>query len=311
MANSLRHLNALKAFEAAAKYSSFAKAATELNVSHSVVSQHVKNLEQWLGVTLFVRYGNRIELSDAGQKLLPQVVNAFQTLRDACDGIRNPTLATQLVVCAEPAIASRWLRARLSQFRLAFPFIDVSLQPAWSPPTSGEQGVDIVIHFAERLSATGSHTTQLFPIDGFPACSADLYNTLKKQGALQKQNALQKQSKALDFPHLLTHLPLIHDNGREIWRKWFEQYLPSDLSWEQGQVYADLSLAIEAAVDGEGVILADEILCQKELASGQLIRLDERTSRCTWYECAYDRRSQKQHAITQLVEWLTTQTDHC
>lgn len=291
MADSLRHLNALKAFASAAKYSSFAKAAAELNVSHSVVSQHVKNLEQWLGVALFTRYGNRIELSNAGQSLLPQITNGFQILRDACDGVRKPTLTTSLIVSAEPALASRWLRNRISQFCERYPFIDISLQPAWSPSVLGEQGVDIVMHFAERLSTTDAQIAGLFPIDGFPACSPKLYQTLANE------------DKAL----AVTQLPLIHDNGRDIWRQWFAQYQPQDASWEKGKVYSDLSLAIDAAVDGEGIILADKILCQKELASGQLVPLDERSIRCTLYECAFDRHSQKQQVITQLVDWLTQQ----
>lgn len=290
MANSLRHLNALKAFEAAAKHSSFSKAALELNVSHSVVSQHIKNLEQWLGIELFTRHGNRIELSEEAHKLLPQVANAFQTLRDACDGVRHSNLATNITISAEPAIASRWLRIRITQFCKEYPFINVILKPAWEAPVLGDQGADIVVHFEERLSALGTHTKRLFAIDGFPACSAKMHEQLTSQNT--------------DIT--LSQLPLIHDNGHEIWRKWFEKYLPEHSAWEHGQVYSDLSLAIDAAIDGEGVILADEVLCQKELASGALIKLDERSTRCTWCSSAFDKSSNKLKTITELVEWLST-----
>ena len=291
MADLLRSLNALRAFESAARHCSFAKAAAELNVSHSVVSQHVKKLEERLETSLFIRYGNRIELSAEGAMLLPQVANAFQTLRDACDSVLGNGSQKSITISVEPAISSRWLRKKITQFCELHPNIQVDLKPAWTPPKLGENHVGMIIHFEERISHLGQNYYQkLLPIDGFPACSPVLYEQIKR-------------SKNLDNFH---DFPLIHDNGREIWRKWYEKFQPKSSHWKDGRVYSDLSLAIDAAVDGEGIILADEQICQKELKSGELVKLDDRVIRCTWYVVAIDKSLSEKSAEVQLQNWIVS-----
>lgn len=294
MADLLRSLNAIRAFESAARHCSFAKAATELNVSHSVVSQHVKKLEERLQTQLFTRYGNRIELTPEGKMLLPQVANAFQTLRDACDGVLGSALQKTVNISVEPAISSRWLRKRITEFCEMYPNIQVDLKPAWTPPTLGEQQINMVVHFEERVSLIGqNYYKKLLPIDGFPACSPALYEKIKCD---------ENGANFIDFP-------LIHDNGREIWRKWYERFQPKDHHWKEGKVYSDLSLAIDAAVDGEGIILADEHICQRELRSGSLMKLDDRMIRCTWYVVAIDKNYSKNSAVVQLQNWIISQGD--
>ena len=142
MENSLRHLNALRVFEAAARHSSFAKAAGELNVSHSVVSQHIRNLELWFGTDLFIRHGNRVELSADGRDLRPQIASGLQTLTDASETLLRKTRSGTLVVSAEPALASLWLRKQITEFCRLFPRIDVDLRPAWTPAQIGEGHAD-------------------------------------------------------------------------------------------------------------------------------------------------------------------------
>ncbi|MCB4457991.1 LysR family transcriptional regulator [Leisingera sp. McT4-56] len=287
MLGSLRHLNALRAFEAAARHSSFARAAAELNVSHSVISQHIKTLEQWLGTELFRRLGNRVELSEDGRALLPQVSNGFQVLNDACDGLLRMTQSGTLVVSAEPALASLWLRKRITEFCEEYPKIDIDLRPAWQPPQLGEGHADVVIHFETRQSAGEGQQQRLFPIIGFPACTPELHNRLLADG-----------------PCDWNSVPLVHDNGREIWHKWFSAHQPSSLCWQEGRVYSDLSLAIEAAVDGEGVVLADEVLCAKALQSGALVKLDPRQIECVWYTVASPNSTREGTAADSFVSWL-------
>ncbi|MCZ2722924.1 LysR family transcriptional regulator [Marinomonas sp. 15G1-11] len=293
MADILRSLNALRAFESAARHGSFAKAAIELNVSHSVVSQHVKKLEGSLQTQLFTRYGNRIELTAEGQMLLPQVANAFQTLRDACDGVLGSALQKTVNISVEPAISSRWLRKRVTAFCADQPNIQVNLKPAWTPPTLGEQQINMVVHFEERMSHLGqSYYKKFLPINGFPACSPELFEKIK-----------QANSSVANFQDF----PLIHDNGREIWRKWYEKFAPKDAHWQHGKVYSDLALAIDAAVDGEGIILADEHICHRELQAGTLVKLDDRVILCTWYAVAIDKNHSKNSPVVQLQDWIISQ----
>ncbi|WP_156916867.1 LysR family transcriptional regulator [Leisingera aquimarina] len=287
MLGSLRHLNALRAFESAARHSSFARAAAELSVSHSVISQHIKTLEQWLGTELFRRLGNRVELSEDGRALVPQVSNGFQILNDACEGMLRMTQSGTLVVSAEPALASLWLRKRITEFCEEYPKIDIDLRPAWQPPQLGEGHADVVIHFETRQTAGEGRQHRLFPIIGFPACTPDLRDQLLAEG-----------------PCDWSSVPLVHDNGREIWHQWFSAHESSSLCWQKGRVYSDLSLAIEAAVDGEGVVLADEVLCAKALQSGALVKLDPRQIECVWYAVALPDNTRVGTAADSFVSWL-------
>jgi LysR family glycine cleavage system transcriptional activator len=287
MHGSLRHLNALRAFEAAARHASFAKAAAELNVSHSVISQHIKTLEQWLGTDLFRRLGNRVELSEDGRALLPQVSNGFQVLNDACESMLRMTQSGTLVVSAEPALASLWLRKRITEFCEEYPKIDIDLRPAWQPPQLGEGHADLVIHFETRQAGTDGLHRRLFPIIGFPACTPDLRDQLLEKG-----------------PRDWNRVPLVHDNGREIWHQWFAEHEPSSQCWQEGRVYSDLSLALEAAVDGEGVVLADEVLCAKALQSGALVKFDPRQIECVWYTVTLPNSTREGAPANSFVSWL-------
>lgn len=287
MTTSLRHLNALRAFEAAARHQSIAKAATELNVSHSVVSQHVRNLENWFGTELFNRSGNRITLSVDGRALLPRISTGFQVLNDACSDLLRATQKGTLTISAEPALASMWLRKRISEFCDEFPKIDIDLRPAWQPPQLGEDHADMIVHFETRLPATGARRQRLFPIDGYPVCAPGLRDKLQVAEGVNWADA-----------------PLIHDNGREIWHSWFTKHEPGLTQWQRGRVYSDLSLAIDSAVDGEGIVLADNILCAKEIGSGALVQLDTRQIRCVWYAIATPRKASRKPAVDTFTEWL-------
>lgn len=285
-------MNALPVFEAAARHSSFAKAGAELNVSHSVISQHIRNLEKWLNTELFVRHGNRVELSDDGRALLPQIASGLQTLTDACETVLRKTQMGTVVVSAEPAFASLWLRKRCTEFSELFPGIEIDLRPAWTPAQIGEGHADMIIHFETRIPKRGVERNNLFPIDGYPAATPEVRDALPLAGS------------AIDWQRAV----LVHDNGKETWHKWYAAHEPASEGWRKGRIHSDLSLAIDAAVDSEGVILADDILCQREISSGQLVRLDDRSVRCIWYQIAIPRGTSKSAASALFRDWLVGQT---
>lgn len=267
-------------------------AASELNVSHSVVSQHVKNLEEWFGADLFSRHGNRVELTATGRALMPQVASGLQTLTDACEVILRKSQSGAVLVSAEPALASLWLRKHISEFCALYPRIEVDLRPAWTPELIADGQADMIIHFATRMPASDVEKFDLFPIDGYPAATP------------QVRDVLINASGAIDW----SGAALVHDNGRETWHKWFAAFEPRSQAWRKGRVYSDLSLAIDAAADGEGVILADDILCKQEMASRRLVRLDERSVRCVWYQVALPRNTARKPAAETLRNWLREKT---
>lgn len=292
MTQATAHLNAIRAFEAAARHESFARAAAELRVSHTVVSRHIRNLEDWLGADLFVRSGNRVLLTDDARMIAPRITAAFLSIDQSFEALRGTPRKSRIRVTAEPAFATRWLRRRAHAFRAEFPDIEIDLTASRSPPGRGTGAADVVIHFEERLRATDRHTRRLFPIDAYPACSAEL---------------LRRQCGDTAAPDIRA-LPLVHDHDLDIWRRWFARYEPDSGAWRNGRVYSDLSLAIDAAVDGEGVILADDILCAREFETAALVKLDPRILRCAWYGAEFRDASTREPAIVAFGTWLERQT---
>ena len=193
-----------------------------------------------------------------------------------------------MVISAEPALASLWLRKKITEFCDEFPKIDMDLRPAWQPSLLGDDHADIIIHFETRMPSTGVNLQRLFPTDGYPVCSPTLRDDLILiDGRVNWRDA-----------------PLINDNGKEIWHQWFTEYEPGNTQWEQGRVYSDLSLAIDGAVDGEGIILGDDVLCAKEIETGSLVRLDLRQIRCVWYSIAVPNKFHRKPAADTFSDWL-------
>lgn len=288
MTQSVMYLSALRAFEAAARHESFAKAAAELNVSHSVVSQHIRNLEAWLHTSLFVRHGNRVELTEEARLFASRISEGFQIIQETCNHYRGTYGAMSLTVKAEPAFATRWLRRRLLEFQSAHPNIAVQLLSNASRPNMRDGITDIALHFDSVLINEGASQDRVFPIDTYPACSPDF---------LQTHATRLKQ---LDFEGL----PLVHDNSRTVWRQWFNKYLPESEAWKQGNVYSDFLMALDSAKEGDGIFLADDIICQKEMQDGSLVKLDSRTLRSAWYHMAYSASPAINPAVAIFRTWL-------
>jgi len=129
MARRLPPLNALRAFEAAARHNSFAGAAAELRVSHAAISRHVRGLEARLGATLFRKAARGVTLTAEGARYLQTVGRAFDEIAAATEALAAST-CQQISVSAEPAFAAKWLVHRLGRFRDRNPEIDVSLDPS-------------------------------------------------------------------------------------------------------------------------------------------------------------------------------------
>ena len=128
MARRLPPLNALRAFEAAARHGSFAKAADELAVTPAAISQQIRLLEADLGVTLFRRLPRGLVVTEAARRSLPELGKAFAYLQRAVEGVRGDSLAGPLVISAIPSFAARWVAPRLGSFITAYPEIEVTLR---------------------------------------------------------------------------------------------------------------------------------------------------------------------------------------
>ncbi len=249
----LPSLNALRAFEAAARYTSFTRAAKELSVTQGAVSRQVKQLETQLGVILFLRNHKQLKLTEQGMLLLPALTRAFTIMADAVDQIKNQNQDLSLKV--HPTFAIRWLIPRLHIFQSLYPDIRVRL-------TTSSENVDFS---QENFDAGITHLGA-----DQPGVIREII--LKEQLIPVCAPILAKGERPLQTPEDLRHHTLLHNNPNlKEWQTWAEQNNINNLSLEHGQVFEVDDAALQAATAGLGVALGDLFLIREELASNRLV----------------------------------------
>ena len=255
MVQRLPPLNALRAFEAAARHLSFTKAAEELHVTQSAISHQVKLLEEYLGMKLFRRLNRALVLTDEGQLYLPPVMRVFDQLYEATKRLTENEARGRLTVSILPSFAVRWLVPRLGQFMKLYPELDVRLVPSLELVDFVRDEVDLGIRYG-RGHYPGLRVDRLMTEDVFPVCSPEL---LKGEHPLKQ-------------PQDLKHHVLMHDDEHGEWRTWLLSAGVKDVDPARGPTFTDSSMLIQAAVAGQGVALARGALAADDLASGALIR---------------------------------------
>lgn len=256
MAFQLPSLNALRAFEAAARHLSFKEAGGELFVSRGAVSQQVKALENELGVALFIRGTRQIALTVEGQRLLPKVRQAFQLISSATESLRPEAGGATLTVSTFPSFAAKWLVPRLGTFTERHPEIDVRIGSTHEMVDFGPQaGVDLAIRQGQR-PYPGLHNDFLLHADLFPVCAPGLLD-----GPLPLQE-----------PSDLRHHHLLHNRRAEEWGLWLRAQGVEGIDLTHGTRFSDDGLVMEAAMNGQGVAITREPLAAADLEAGRLVR---------------------------------------
>ena len=251
----LPSLNALRAFEAAARHLSFKDAARELFVTRGAVSQQVKALEAELGVRLFHRMTRQIALSEEGQALLPKVRQAFQLISSATEALRPEQRDTTLTISTFPSFAAKWLVPRLGSFTERHPEIDVRIGATHEMVRFDQSGIDLAIRQGQGPYA-GLHNDFLVRADMFPVCSPKLL----------------EQGLPLREPADLRHHHLIHNRRAEEWGLWLRAHDVEGIDLTHGPRFSDDSLVMEAAMNGQGVAITREPLAAADLEAGRLVR---------------------------------------
>ncbi len=255
MARRLPPLNALRAFEAAARHLSFTRAAGELHVTQAAVSHQVKALEEHLGRKLFRRLNRALLLTDDGQAYLPSISRAFTLLNDATNDLLTKQAPGPLTVSALPSFAARWLVPRLGRFRHIRPDIDLRIDPSAELADFAGGDVDVGIRYG-RGKYPGMRADWLMTEDIFPVCSP----------------ALLEGPHPLRDPKDLEHQVLLHDDGHGDWRTWLLAAGVDRVDPARGPIFTDSSMLIQAAMAAQGVALARGVLAADELAAGRLVR---------------------------------------
>lgn len=250
-------LNALRAFEAAARHGGFVGAAGELHVTRGAISRQVRLLEDHLGTPLFRRHGKGVELTEAGRRLLPVLTDSFGRILDESRRIAAGT--DDLRIICPPATSIRWLIPRLEGFRRRHPDIRVRLTTDFHgdfgfDPHAHDLGFSVT-NWPNR--ARDLEVQPFLPVRLTPACAP----------------ALLSGDPPLARPADLARHTLLHETPRHTdWRTWLEAFPVPGVDPDTGDEFTNLDMATKAAVMGTGVVMADLALNRDELLAGTLVR---------------------------------------
>lgn len=253
-------LNALRAFEVAARHMSFQKAAEELSVTPSALSYQIRQLENFLQVDLFERLNRAVRLTEAGQRIAPGVRDAFERLADAMERLKSAPPANVLTVSTGPAFAAKWLTPRLHKFLERHPEIDIRISANLKLADFHSDEVDVAIRFGAG-KYTGLHAEALADEYVLPLVSPKL---LEEFGGKFE-------------PHDLSRLTLLHDDSANFlsnaanWTEWLRLARIENIDTSRGLHFSHADHALEAALDGAGIVLGRLTLAVRDIALGRLV----------------------------------------
>jgi LysR family glycine cleavage system transcriptional activator len=288
MSRRLPPLNALPSFEAAARHLSFSKAADELHVTHGAVSRAVRHLENRLGVQLFVRATRSVRLTPIGSSYAAEVRQALDHLAAATIATTEQPSSGVLNASTMDSFAAKWLVPRLFRFRRAHGGIDVRLSTSEKLADFVSDGIDIAIRYGHG-QYTGLKSELLMKEDVSPVCSPKL---------LEGPHPLRT-------PADLKHHTLIHDHFHIDWAMWLRIAGIEGVDPHRGPTFHSSEHAVQAAVQGEGVVLGRSALVGDDLAAGRLVRpFAFRLPARLAYYVAYPPRALQRHKVKVFRDWL-------
>lgn len=259
MAPRLPPLNACRAFESAARLGSFARAATELNVTPTAISHHVKALEAWTGRRLFVRRNNAIMLTDAARLLAPTIGEALERIAEGVQtltGARGPSLIS---ISVQPDFALKWLIPRLPRFAALYPEAELRLVTAYRSLDFLSEDLDLAVRYLEpaAMPETGAE------LRAEPLLCADLVPIARPE--------LFPPGRVAD-PVMLRTCTLLHVlSAPEDWRRWFALAGLNGIDATRGPKFDSYALTGEAAAQGWGVALGRIGFIEADTAAGRMV----------------------------------------
>jgi DNA-binding transcriptional LysR family regulator len=289
MPRELPSLNALHAFDAAARLESVSRAATELHVTHGAVSRQIRALEAELGVPLFGREGRGLVLTPAGRQLRDGTTAAFAQLRQTCDQLRRESNRAPFVLGCTGSVLARWVIPRLERLGRDLPDLKLHLSAVENMPGTSWPGLDALLLLAEPPwpAEWQAHVLSSERIGPVLSPQHPRYATLRNANT----GALCKEA-------------LLHTTSRpQAWPQWARAQRIASGKLHYGQSFEHLYYLLEAAVAGLGVAIAPQPLVADDVAAGRLAApWGFRTTRASWTLCAPKRASDPR--LAALADWL-------
>ena len=291
-------LNALRAFEAAARHLNFSRAADELSVTPGAVSQQIQNLEDFVGVALFKRTPKGLLLTDPAQIALPALREAFDRLAEAASMLTAAVDGRRLTVSMAPSFAAKWLVPRLGRFEALHPMVDVWVSAGMELVDFASGEIDIAIRYGGGHYA-GLEVTRLMQETVIAVASPEL---------------LERQPLA-ELTDLANHV-LLHDGSPDAdescpdWNMWLAARGVKGVDGSRGPRFNQSSLVIEAAVGGRGVALAKRALAQADLDAGRLVAPFQIATAVDFaYYVVHPKAKGRLPQVKAFVAWLTAEAE--
>jgi len=297
MHNPMPPLNALRAFEAAARHLSLTRAAQELHVTAGALSHQIRGLEELLGLKLFERRVRSIALTPAGKLLYPGLQTGFARIQEALAGLGPVGDQRVLVISTPPGFTAKWLAPRLYRFASAHPDIDVRVSSSFGYANFTTDGIDVALRNLPLDAAPDPALVieKLVEVSLLPVCSP----------------RLSAAHGPFAGPAALARVPLIHDDalaGRPevpTWADWFRAAGVQGVDVSRGLRFNSTDHALDAAGEGAGVLLAHDLLAYDELRTGRLVIPVARpmsTGRAYYFVCPKRRSESPQ--LQALRAWI-------
>lgn len=289
-------LNALRAFEAAARHLNFSRAADELAVTPGAVSQQIQNLEDYVGAALFKRTPKGLLLTDAAQTALPALREAFDRLAEAASLLTAAVDGRRLTVSVAPSFAAKWLVPRLGLFEAAHPQVDVWLSADMEVVDFALGEIDLAIRYGAGRYP-GLEVVKLMSETVIPVASPELL-----------------EASPIHTPADLANQILLHDGSPDAddscpdWSMWLAARGIRGVDGTRGPRFNQSSLVIEAAAAGRGVALAKRALAQADLDAGRLVvPLQDATAVDFAYFVVHPKAKGRLPQVKAFVSWITAQ----
>jgi LysR family glycine cleavage system transcriptional activator len=300
MTNQLPSLNSLRAFEVVSRHLNYHSAAAELNVTPAAVKQLVSKLEHAIGCTLLQRKGQGLALTLRGKQSCDDVSKAMELLYSSVEKMRKQNQHRQLIVTVETSFATAWLVPRLVQFRSRFPDISVLIDSNQQVLDISREKVDIAIRYGVKRHRE-YFVHRLFDDQIFPACSPSLAKGPPKISSLDDLNSV----------------PLIHWDMNQLewahetrkwfqWKKWLANVGATKVSTDSGVFFSDYGLAVQAAIAGQGMILASWPILKEPIDTNLLFcPFTERVTTDIGYDLVATRHAHERTEVKAFIDWIT------
>jgi LysR family glycine cleavage system transcriptional activator len=292
MRRKLPPLNAVRAFEAAARNGGFTRAAEELRVSQGAISRHIFCLEQWLQVKLFTRVHRGVELTPQGTAFFNVVKSAMDLLESGAAHLKRSPDEHRLRLKLPPTFAMRWLVPRLVRFHAQHPNIDVQITTSHTDADFDREDVDIGI-YSWPEPPTGAGYRRVLSETLLPVCAPSLLNRVPR---LRKPADLEN------------HVLLCSLNRPSDWPTWVAAAAVGHIDGNGGLKFENAALAYQAAIDGLGVMIAQWAFVEDDLATGRLVTpFDLRVPTKRAYFLATHPHREKPERLRYFEDWILSE----